>query len=69
MPRIRIIRTQILEYEPNPEFYPGASTIEEMAEIDKAGAKDDPDLFFDMEINGCQGDLYKEEVRYEIIED
>ncbi|MGM7720557.1 hypothetical protein [Metabacillus sp. Hm71] len=32
--KIRITRTMVIEYEPDPNYYPEGSTIEEMAQID-----------------------------------
>lgn len=58
--KIRLIRTMIVEYEPNPEHYPEGASIEEMAIIDVAS--DDVDLLF-------SGDLKEDSVDYEIIED
>jgi hypothetical protein len=59
--KIRLIRTMVVEYTPDPEWYPEGFTIEQMAELD-ANA-DDRELTF-------SGDhLIKDEVRWEIIED
>lgn len=42
MKKIKITFTVTVEYEPNPEFYPAGSTIEEMLDIDIKNAEDDP---------------------------
>jgi len=59
MKKIRLIRTQIIEYVPNPEHYPEGSSIEDMARID--AENDDVDLTF--------AECDNEVVTYEIIED
>ena len=43
--KIRLIRTTVVEYVPNPENYDGAKTLEDMAKIDMS--TDDRDLLFD----------------------
>lgn len=44
MNKIRLTRAIIMEYEPNPEYYPEGSTIEEIAQYDCDS--DDQDLLF-----------------------
>jgi hypothetical protein len=43
--KIRITITTVVEYEPEPENYEDCTTLEEMARVDLAAAKDDPMLF------------------------
>lgn len=57
--KIRLIRTMIKEYEPDPEWCEPGMTIEQMAEQD-ANAEDLEILF-----EQCQSD----EVKWEIIKD
>ena len=52
--------TFLIEYEPVPEHYPGCSTIEEMAEVDRLNYERDPGLALD---GG-----YEVEVRAEVVE-
>ena len=59
MKKIRLIRTTIIEYYPESEWYPTGSTIEQMAEIDIDS--EDREGLFDRECT--------DEVRYEIIEE
>ena len=56
---IRAIRTQIREYEVEPENYPAGSTPEQILAIDGEAAADDPDLFFD----DCEIDIKIGEVK------
>ena len=56
--KIRLIRTMIIEYEPNPDYYDEGTTIEQMAQID--ATLDDRELLFD----NCVSD----EVKWEIID-
>lgn len=57
--KIRLTRIQVIEYEPNPEFYKEGMTIEEMAQHD--ANFDDPELMFD----NCLEDT----IQYEIIDE
>ena len=59
MKKIRLIRTTIVEYVPEPSYYPEGSTIKQMAEIDMQ--QDDRELTFDNNIS--------DEIRYEIIDE
>lgn len=59
MKAIRLIRTMVIEYTPDPNYYPEGATIEEMAEID--ARTDDLDLLFE--------DCISDEVKYEIIDE
>lgn len=59
--KIRLVRIQVLEYEPDPLYYTEGSTIEEMAEVDFSNI----DIYFDEDI---VGDGYSQEVGYEIVE-
>lgn len=56
--KIRLVRTMIVEYEPDPLFYPEGYTIEQMAELD--ATSDDLESIFT--------DLLKDDVKWEIIE-
>lgn len=56
--KIRLIRTMIIEYEPQPEFYE-TDSIEEMAQIDSK--TEDLDMLFDF--------LEEDTISWEIIED
>lgn len=47
MAKLRVIVTATLEYESDPEWYPDASTPEEMLAIDLENAKEDVFLFLD----------------------
>lgn len=40
MAKIRLTVTLTREYEPNPKWYPGMTTIEEMAETDREQMED-----------------------------
>jgi hypothetical protein len=42
--KIRVTVTSVIEYEPNPENYPGCNTIEEMAEFDRKAYDEDPQM-------------------------
>lgn len=46
--KIRMVRTMVMEYTPDPENYPEGFTIEQMAQLD-AGT-DDFELLFDTEL-------------------
>lgn len=56
--KIRLIRTMVIEYEPQPEFYE-TDSIEEMAQIDSK--TEDLDMLFDF--------LEEDTISWEIIED
>lgn len=56
--KIRLIRTMIVEYEPQPEFYE-TDSIEEMAQIDSK--TEDIDMLFDF--------LEEDTISWEVIED
>jgi hypothetical protein len=56
--KIRLIRTMVTEYEPEPSHYPEGATIEEMANIDATA--DDIEAVFD--------NLTSDRVKYEIID-
>ena len=58
MKKIRLIRTMVKEYVPDPEIYPEGMTIEEMAEHD--AQTEDLELLFEE----CDSD----KVTWEIIE-
>lgn len=60
MKRIRLTRLSVIEYTPDPSYYPEGSTIEQMAQID--ASNDDIDLTF-------SGVLEKDQVLWKIIED
>jgi hypothetical protein len=57
--KIRLIRTMVVEFEPDPHYYPEGATIEQIAEIE--AKTQDRELLFD--------DCVKDEVRWEIFED
>jgi hypothetical protein len=63
MSKVRMIRTMIVEYEPNPKYYPKGSTIEEMASIDIEQMKESGDYesLFDNE-------LISDELKFEIVD-
>lgn len=56
--KIRIIRTSILEYFPEPNYYEGCITIEDMAKVDVQ--TDDTEMLFSSE-------NITETISYEII--
>lgn len=58
MKKIRLIRTMVMEYEPNPEHYPKGASLEEMAKMDMSA--DDRELLF-------EGNLISDELRCEVI--
>ncbi len=60
MPKIKLIRTMILEFEPDPSLYPEGSTVEEMAQIECESSIEDREFQFE----GCQSD----EISYQIIQ-
>ena len=60
MKKIRLTRTTIIEFVPEPENYPDGSTIEQMAEID--ANQEDREALFDT-------DCISDNVIYEIIEE
>jgi hypothetical protein len=43
--KLRVTVTAVVEYEANPEHYPGATTPQEMLAIDMEGADNDPYSF------------------------
>ena len=47
MKKIRIVINAVVEYEIDPELYPGCDTEEQMLAIDLVGAKDDPLMVMD----------------------
>jgi hypothetical protein len=57
--KIRLIRTMIVEYEPDLNNYIGCKTIEEMAQLD--ASIDDRELLFE--------DCVSDEVKWEIIDE
>lgn len=59
MKKIRLVRTMVVEYEPDLEVYPNDWTIEEMAQCD-ANA-DDRELTFDV--------VQLDNVAWEVVED
>lgn len=56
--KIRLIRTMVTEYVPNPEYYDKGMTIEEMAQSD--AEQDDLETIFST--------VVKDEVKWEIID-
>lgn len=56
--KIRLIRTMVTEYVPNPEYYDKGMTIEEMAQSD--AEQDDLETIF--------SSVLKDEVKWEIID-
>lgn len=60
MKRIRLTRTMILEFEPDPDLYEEGYTIETMAQIECDSEIRDRELQFE----DCQYDL----ISYEIID-
>ena len=56
--KIRLIRTIVKEYEPNPDYYPEGLSIEQMAELD--ANNDDVELMFD--------EVDEDEISWEIID-
>ena len=60
MKKIRLARTTIIEYVPEPANYPDGSTIEQMAQID--ANQEDKETLFD-------SDCISDNVAYEIIEE
>ena len=59
MPKIiRLTRTMVVEYEPNPDDYPYGYTIEQMAEKD--ADHDDREMMFD--------ECVSDEVIWEVVE-
>lgn len=44
--KIRLTATLVVEYEPNPDFYPDDATPEEMLKADKEYAEVDPLAIF-----------------------
>lgn len=58
MSKIRLTRTTIVEYEPNPDYYPEGFTLEQMAKMDIEN--DESYLLF--------GNANSEEIKVEIIE-
>ena len=59
MTKIRLIRTTIIEIDPDPEWYPEGYTIEQMAELE-ADAEDREGQFSD--------NVIMDEVKWEIVE-
>lgn len=57
--KIRMVRTQVIEYVPNPAYYPDGSSIEDMAKID--AESDDLESVFT--------DLIDDSVTYTILDD
>lgn len=55
---IRLIRTTVIEYTPNPASYPEGMTIEQMAEFD--AKQEDREIIFD--------ECITDEVKYEILD-
>lgn len=61
IPKIRLIRTMVVEYTPHPANYPAGMTIEQMAQWDANAKDEDRDIIFD---------AYKtDEVKWEIIKE
>jgi hypothetical protein len=60
MTKIRLIRTMILEFDPDPSLYPEGSTIEEMAQIECESSIEDREFQFE----DCQSDV----ISYQIIQ-
>lgn len=65
MKRIRVTRTEAMEFEPDPAWYPGENlSIEEMMQMEKENLKNlSIEEYFDMSDH-----LIKDEVKFEIIE-
>ena len=59
MKKIRLIRTQVIEFVPNPNYYPPGITIEQMAQIE-CDQEDQNGLF--------DGQTIIDETKYEIID-
>ena len=64
MKKIRLTRTQTIEYIPDHNAYPGCETIEEMAELDLGNVQTDPCDFFCM---AHHEEGVQESVTYEIV--
>lgn len=58
--KIRMVRTMVMEYTPDPEHYPEGMTIEEMAQLDTE--TDDWEALFD-------GVLESDEITFTIVEE
>lgn len=58
--KIRMVRTMVMEYTPDPENYPEGMTIEEMAQLDTE--TDDWEALFD-------GVLESDEITFTIVEE
>lgn len=66
MKKIRVTRTEVMEFEPNPEWYSEHETltIEEMLKMEKENLKSiSNDEYFDMDDY-----LVKDEVKFEIVD-
>lgn len=57
--KIRITRTQIVEFTPDPDWYPENSTMEDMINIEKENCYTDPEILF--------SDLVSEDFKFEVI--
>jgi len=60
---IRLIKTVVVEYEPNPEYYPKGSTMADMACLDAQSDSAEFGVF-----SGNTGEM-TEKIEYEIVED
>jgi len=45
---IRATRLLAFEFEVKPEYYPAGATPEEIMEIERNNANDDPEMFFEI---------------------
>ena len=60
---IRLIKTVVVEYEPNPEYYPDGSTMADMAIMDARSDSAEFGVF-----SGNIGEM-EEKIEYEIVEE
>lgn len=57
MTKIRIVRTQTLEFEPKPEHYAPGMTARDMLEAEISNASDDGDGYFQDATNSVTGEV------------
>lgn len=66
MKKIRVTRTEIMEFEPDPEWYPGEDlSIEEMMQMEEENLKNlSIEEYFDMSDH-----LVSDKIKFEIVDE
>ena len=65
--KIRLIRTTIIEYEPEIENYPKGFSLKQMQELDLKNTRENPRATFNTGLLSCEGYQIYEKIESELI--